>query len=191
MLGRKTGACKEILFSPHRSYVFFNLLRYFGRQWSRKHLIFLLFFPHPSVLKAAWEEQGHSPAPWHCAHCTHTLFTPKMFYFPAPLSKAAFHCCACSVHPAQELQPAGSCAAPELELHQGLGSRAVCVKGFVSLRDELSKLHRCSGFPFHSGYLCRVNLRTTPATTQFLELGIEAQQCQEMQSPVPFSIHCC
>lgn len=104
-----------------------------------------------------------------------------MFYSPPSLSKAAFHCCACPVHPAQELQPAGSCAAPELGLHQGLGSKAVCSKVFISLRDELSKLHKCSGLPFHSGYLCRVNLRATPTTPPFLELGIESQQCQEMQ----------
>lgn len=124
MLGRKTGACKEILFSPHRSYMFFNLLRCFGLQWSRKHLIFLLVAPPPKSPESSMRGAGHSPASWHwlysCSLCTlhthtHTfLFTPKMFYFPASLSKAAFHRCAClccpssscSVHPAQELQPA-------------------------------------------------------------------------------------
>lgn len=174
---------------------FFNLLRCFGLRCSRKHLIFLLVAPPPQSPESSTRGAGALTCflaliVLHVAH-THTLpSTPKMFYFPASLSKAAFHRCAClccpssrcSMHPAQELQPAGICAAPAapgIGVSPKLGIKAMCIKVFISLRDELLKLHKYIGFPFHSVCLCRVDLRHATSTImQFLELGIEAQQCQ-------------
>lgn len=200
MLGRKTGACKEILFSPHRSYMFFNLLRCFGLQWSRKHLIFLLVAAPPKSPESSMRGAGHSPASWHwlysCSLCTlhtHThipLYSKDVLFSSFPLKGSISSLCL-PVLPLQQLLSA-SCsgtaacsaapAAPGIGISPKLGIKAMYIKVFISLRDELFKLIFNSGFHFHSVCLCRVNLRPANSTiTQLLELGFEAQQCQKMQ----------
>lgn len=104
MLGRKTGACKEILFSPRRSYMFFNLLRCFGLQWSRKHLIFLLVAPPPESPASSMRGAGALTcflasvvllSTVHVAHThthtnTHTPSLQRCFIFHLPSQRQHF-----------------------------------------------------------------------------------------------------
>lgn len=202
MLGRKTGACKEILFSPHRSYVFFNLFRYFGLQFSRKHLIFLLVVPPPDSPESSMRGAGALTCSWHWLHwgslCTlhtHTLpFPPKIFISQLPSPRQHFIAVpACAAPPAaaacREL-----CCTRNWDYTQGWPLKQRAWRSLSPSGMNYWNYTNIVGFPpilwIFAGLIWDMQLQQQHNFWNW-ELKLNSGNKCKAKSPVPFSMHCC